>query len=387
MDYFTLIKEEFKALFNDKDILLTIFGGVLLYSFLYPQPYLKEAVTALPVAVVDYDKSDLSRKMLFMLDASPQIEVDSSYLSEQSAKGAIVNNTITAMVIIPPHFKRDLQLGREPVVSVGADASYFLIYGGVVEATMHSVLTQSAQQQVGDLLKKSVPMVTAKMQYTPFKTVFINTFNISGSYVNYVIPAVFILILQQTMLIGMGILGASQNEARRRGMTGYYTQENILAFMSVRYLSFGSIFFVHLLFFFGFSFSFFGVPHIAKVGELLLYSVSFLMAVASLGTLLGVLFRERVYPTPVILLSSLPLVFTAGFVWPVEMMPEWLIWLSNLSPSTPGIQGFLRLNQMGADFDQVIGQFALLWIQTVVYSFITYLLLSRQRRVIGRHDL
>ena len=379
MRFIALLKAEFKALFSDKDIVLTIFGGVLLYSFLYPQPYLKESVTALPVAVVDNDKSDLSRKILFMLDASPQIAVDSSYMSEKSAKEAIINNTISAMVIIPSDFKRDLHLGKEPVISVGADASYFLIYGGVVEGTMHAVLTQSAQQQVGELLKKSVPLVTAKMQYTPFKTQFINTFNISGSYINYVLPAVFVLILQQTMLIGMGMMGARQNEQIRSGRTGYYNRESVLAVMSVRYLSFGAIFFIHVLFFFGFSFNFFGVPHIAKIGELLLYSFSFLMAVGSLGILLGALFKERVYPTPVILLSSLPLVFSAGFVWPLEMMPQWLIWLSSLSPSTPGIQGFLRLNQMGASFEQVIEQFGLLWIQTVVYGVLAYTLLKQQR--------
>jgi len=382
MSYFKLLKEEFIAILRDKDILLTIFGGVLLYSFLYPQPYLKESVTALPVAVVDYDRSDLSRKISYMLDASPQIAVDSSYLSEKEAKEAIINNTMTAMIIIPSHFKRDLHLGKEPVISVGADASYFLIYGGVVEATMHSVLTQSAQQQVGELLKKSVPLVTAKMQYTPFKTEFINTFNISGSYINYVIPAVFILILQQTMLIGMGMMGARENEATRRGEKGYYNSENILAVMSVRYLSFVSIFFIHALFFFGFSFSFFGVPHIAKIGELLLYTFSFFMAVGSLGVLLGAVFKERIYPTPVILLSSLPLVFSAGFVWPLEMMPQWLIWLSHIAPSTPGIQGFLRLNQMGADFSQVIGQFGLLWLQTVVYTLLAYFLLVRQRKAV-----
>ena len=386
MNYLALLKEEFKALFRDKDILLTIFGGVLLYSFLYPQPYLKESVTALPVAVVDYDRSDISRKIVFMLDASPQMAIDSSYLSEQSAKDAITNNTISAMIIIPPHFKRDLHLGKEPVISVGADASYFLIYGGVVEATMHSVLTQSAQQQVGELLKKSVPLVTAKMQYTPFKTEFINTFNISGSYINYVIPAVFILILQQTMLIGMGMMGAKQNEDIKNGKRGYYNSESVLAVMSVRYLSFGSIFFIHALFLFGFSFSFFGVPHIAKVGELLLYTFSFFMAVGSLGILLGTVFKERIYPTPIILLSSLPLVFSAGFVWPLEMMPEWLVWLSHISPSTPGIQGFLRLNQMGADFSQVISQFGLLWFQTVVYGLLAYLILKRKRRVMFDND-
>ena len=379
MSFFALLKEEYKTIFKDVDVLLTIFGGVLLYAFLYPQPYIKESVSALPVAVVDYDQSDLSREIEFMLDASPQIEVDSSYLSERSAKEAIINNKVSALIVIPEHFKRDLYLGKEPVISVGADATYFLIYGGVVEGTMRSVLTESASIQVGNLLKKSVPLVTAKLQYTPFKTEFHNTFNVTSSYINYVVPAVYILILQQTLLIGMAMIGATQGSNIRGGVFGYYSRESVMAVMGLRTIAFGSIFFIHMLFYFGFTFELFGVPHIAKIGELLVFGFSFLMAVLSLGILLGTLFKERIYPTPVLLLTSLPLVFSAGFVWPLEAMPQWLIWLSSFSPSTPGIQGFLRLNQMGASFDQVILEFGLLWMQTVVYGTLAYLLLKKQR--------
>ncbi len=377
--FFRLLKEEYHAIFKDMDILLTIFGGVILYAFLYPQPYLKESVSSLPVAVVDYDRSDLSRKITYMLDASPKIEVESRYLSEAAAKEAIINNRVSALVIIPNHFKRDLYLGKEPVISVGADATYFLIYGGVVSATMRSVITESASIQVGNLLKKSVPLVTAKMQYTPFKTEYLNTFNVTSSYINYVVPAIYILILQQTLLIGLGMFGATQGEKLRAGVGGYYSREGVSSVMLLRFISFGSIFFVHMLFYFGFTFSFFGVPHIANVVELLIFALSFLMASLALGTLLGAIFKSRLYPTPVILVTSLPLVFSAGFVWPLESMPQWLIWLSSISPSTPAIQGFLRLNQMGASFDQVIDQFGLLWVQTVLYTSLAYLLLRRQR--------
>ncbi len=377
--FFRLLKEEYRAIFKDMDILLTIFGGVILYAFLYPQPYLRESVSSLPVAVVDYDRSDLSHKITYMLDASPKIEVESRYLSEAAAKEAIINNRVSALVIIPNHFKRDLYLGKEPVISVGADATYFLIYGGVVSATMRSVITESASIQVGNLLKKSVPLVTAKMQYTPFKTEYLNTFNVTSSYINYVVPAIYILILQQTLLIGLGMFGATQGEKLRAGVGGYYSREGVSSVMLLRFISFGSIFFVHMLFYFGFTFSFFGVPHIANVVELLIFALSFLMASLALGTLLGAIFKSRLYPTPVILVTSLPLVFSAGFVWPLESMPQWLIWLSSISPSTPTIQGFLRLNQMGASFDQVIDQFGLLWVQTVLYTSLAYLLLRRQR--------
>jgi ABC-2 type transport system permease protein len=94
---------------------------------------------------------------------------------------------------------------------------------------------------------------------------------------------------------------------------------------------------------------------------------------------LGTFFKGREYATPIILLTSLPLVFSAGFVWPEESMPQILVWLSALSPSTPAIQGFLRLNQMGAEFDQIMPQYILLWVQTAVFGGLAYLLLKRQQ--------
>jgi len=379
MSFFALLALEFKTLFSDRDILLTIFGGVLLYAFLYPQPYLKESVTALNVAVVDLDKSELSRSMTFMLDAGAQITVDSSFLTPESAKNALITGKVSAIVLFPAHFKRDLLMGKSPVISVGADATYFLIYGGVVEGAMRSIMTQSAAVQIGNLLKKGLPLVGAKEQYTPFKTKFINIFNPTNSYINYVIPAVFVLILQQTMLIGMGIMGAGQSQQTLQKKSAYFNTQSISAVMMARFIAFGSIFFLHMLFYFGYVFHFFGVPHIAQTGELLLFGFAFLFAVGALGILLGAVFKAREYPTPIILLSSLPLVFSAGFVWPLEAMPQWLIWLSNFSPSTPGIPGFLRLNQMGASFEQVLDQFRLLGLQTLLYSLSAYVIMKYQR--------
>ncbi len=379
MNLYEVIKAELTALFSDSDILLTIFGGVLLYSFLYPQPYIKETVSALDVAIVDYDKSDLSRRMTFMLDASPQIRINRSYNSEYGAKEGIINGDVNALVIIPKHFKRDLYQNKQPVIAIGADASYFLIYGAVVQGAMSSILTQSAAIQIGDLLKRETPLVGAKVRYAPFSINIINTFNISGSYINYVIPAVYILILQQTMLIGMGILGGGFTRRINMGEKGHFNTASVVSIMVARLLIFGSIFFVHTLFFFGFSFSFFGVTHIASTADILAFTLPFLLSVGMLGILLGTFFKGREYATPAILLSSLPLVFSAGFVWPKESMPQILIWLSELSPSTPGIQGFLRLNQMGADFGQVMPQYTLLWIQTILFGSMSYWLLKRQQ--------
>ena len=373
MSFLNTFKREAKTIFSDIAIVLTIVGGVLLYSFLYPQPYSSQSVSGLAVSVVDLDVSDSSRDIIFKLNATPQISVTRVDVSEQDAKDAMLEDKIKAIIVIPPHFQRDVALHKSPTIAVGADSSYFLIYGAVLEGAMKSILTQVATLKVGELLKRGSPMSGAKEAYTPYSLNIINLFNPQNSYTQYVIPAVFIIILQQTMLIGLGILGGGVNERReKRGVTWMV--------MLSRVLIFGELFFVHMLFYFGFSFEFFGVTHLASISDLITFGVPFILASLFFGIFLGSLFSSREIATPAVLFSSLPLVFSAGFVWPREAVPEVLQLLSNLVPSTPAINGFLKLNQMGAEFSMVLPLYGTLWAQAVFYAILGYYFINKKRK-------
>ena len=377
MNFSQTFFKEFKLIFTDMAIVLTIVGGVILYSFLYPQPYAKQSVSGLSVSVVDLDKSQISREIIFKLDATPQISVSRKDMSLQDAQDALVQNKIKGIIFIPQHFARDIALEKAPTISVGADGSYFLIYGGILEAAMKSILTQGASVKVGHLLKDGEPLSGAMKAFTPYSLQTINLFNKQNSYTQYVIPAVFILILQQTMLIGLGILGGGVNE---RAKEGSFKNTNTFFVMLSRVIIFFSIFFVHMLFYFGFSYEFFSITHLASIKDLLSFGVMFLLASAFFGIFLGSLFSSREIATPVVLFSSLPLVFSAGFVWPKEALPEFIQVLANFFPSTLAIQGFLKLNQMGADFSLVREQYTILALQVLVYAFLGYYFINKKRK-------
>jgi len=380
MSFFETFKKEAELIFKDPAIILTIIGGVLLYSFLYPQPYANQSVSELAVSVVDYDQSDISRSIIFKLDATAQIEVLRRDLSEKDAKEALLNGDVKAIIIIPAHFKRDLALNKSPTIAIGADSSYFLIYGGVLEGSMKSVLTQSATIKVANLLKKAVPLASAKESYVPYSLTIINLFNKDNSYTQYVVPAVFILILQQTMLIGLSILGGGINERMREKKEGYYLYAPVWHMFLSRIIIFGGIFFVHMLFYFGFSFELFDITRLGNAYELITFGVAFLMASLTFGLFLSTLFSSREIATPVILFSSLPIIFSAGFVWPIEALPGWIHTLSLFIPVIPAIHGFLGLNQMAADFDMVLSDYTLLWIQTIVYLILAYIIFTIKRQ-------
>jgi len=379
MNFITIFKHEAKLIFKDPAIILTIIGGVILYSFLYPQPYAKQSVSALSISVVDYDKSDVSRDIKFKLNATAQIDITRNDLSERDAKIALIEGKVKAIIIIPAHFKRDIVLNKSPSIAVGADSSYFLIYGGVLEGAMKSILTKGASIKVANLLKKQVPLAQAKESFAPYSLNIINLFNKNNSYTQYVVPAVFVLILQQTMLIGLGILGGGINERMRRREDGYFKEASIWKMYLSRFMIFGSIFFIHMLFYFGYSFQYFEVTHLAKISDLLLFGIAFLMASLSFGLFLGSLFSSRESATPLILFSSLPLVFSAGFVWPIESLPPLIHYLALLVPTTPATQGFLGLNQLGATFPMILDSYIILILQTFIYFSLSYIIFNKRR--------
>ena len=373
MTFLEVLKFEFKNVIKNIPILMTSIGAVILYSFFYPQPYTNEVVQTLRVSVVDLDKSDLSRKLIFSLNSSPQIEVYRQDLSSNDAKKALLENKVSGLIIIPAHFKKDLLLKKSPTIALGADANYFLIYGSIVEGALKSILTQAASIKVSNLLLNDVPLESAKESFTSFSLKSIYLFNPDMSYTYYIIPAVFVLILQQTIIMGLGMLGASYNENK------YKVDASIWMKISSRVIIFGSLLFINTLYYFGFTFEFFHIPHLANLTDMLTLMIPFILSTVFLGILFGALLKTQELVTPIILFTSLPIMFSAGFVWPIEAIPEFITYLSLFFPCTPAIQGFLKLNQMGADFESVLVQYGILWLQAILYLLLTIYVLRRKK--------
>ncbi len=374
MTWWALFKEEFKALFSSPAIVLTVFGGVVFYSFLYPLPYQKQLPREQAVLVVDHDGSALSRELVRMVDATPQVRISGRAHSEDEAHRRFLAGDTAGLLIIPEGFFRDLMQGRSPVLAYAGDATFFLVYGTVIEGLATAAGTLGAEIKVARILESGQAMPLAVKQHTPLSLNMRPVFNTTMGYVHYVVPAVFVLILHQTMLIGLGLLGGGQREITTGG---YWTQVPPVALLTARLALFLSIYLVLMMYYFGSCFSWYGIIHLARMMDLFTLAIPFFLAVGCLGVVVGQLIPRRELATVIVLLTSLPLVFLAGFVWPVSALPPMLHWLAQLVPSTPGIQGFLKLNQMGADFSQIRELWLQLWIQVVVYGGLAWWLLRR----------
>ncbi|HHQ48560.1 MAG TPA: ABC transporter permease [Acidobacteria bacterium] len=382
--FLAVLRKEARAILTDPVIMLTVIGGVVFYSFLYPLPYSGQVPREQPVAVVDLDNSTLSRQLTRWIDATPEVRVAARPGSLAEAEELITRHRIAGLVLIKENFRRDLLLGRPVHLAVAGDATFFLVYGAVAEGVATAAGTLGAQIKVGRLLAGGEEARLAARRWTSFGLNARPVFNTTLGYINYVVPAVFILILQQTLLIGLGVLGGTQNALRLAGEAGYWTEHPAWQVLVARTAVFFGLYAILSLYYLGFCFVYYVVPRHAAPGAILLLALPFLLAVIGLGTVLGQLLTRRDLATQIVLFSSLPLVFTAGFVWPTHLVPWPLLALANLVPSTPAIQAFLRLNQMGATFHQIAPLWTQLWIQALVYGALAWWLLHRNAVAAGR---
>lgn len=338
-------RDTLKAIFNDKGALLLMLVAPVLYGFFYPWPYGTQSVTRVPVAVVDYDHSNLSRQITRFAQASPRIDVRLVTGDERQAQQALWRGEIEGFAILPPDLKRNVLRGSAAVVTVQANGSYALLNKAVLYGFAEAVGTVSAGIEIKKLQAGGQSALQAQASRNPVNTQLVPLFNPTEGYGSYVVPAVALLILQQTLLMGVGLLVGLWAESGQQRASPVVWLGRILAFSSVGYLS--------GLLYFGWIFWLQDFPRGGNPLGALVLLAFYVPAISILGALLGCWFGNRERALQVLLFTSLPMAFVSGFSWPVEALPETLQALRWVLPSTAGIQASLRLNQMGAPLADV----------------------------------
>lgn len=181
-------------------------------------------------------------------------------------------------------------------------------------------------------------------------------YNPAEGYASYIVPSILVLILQQTLLIGIGLLGGTAREQRATPPIA-----GPLTVVLGRTLAYLALYLVHAVFYFVVVYRIFAFPHRGNLTTTLVFALPFLLAAILLALTASTVFRHRETALQVLLFTSLPAVFLAGFSWPREMIPAWLNSVSLLIPSTSAIAGFLRINQMGAELADVAFEWRILW--------------------------
>lgn len=334
------------AVLRDKGVLLIMLLAPIIYGFFYPWPYGTQAVTRVPVAVVDQDHSGLSRQIARFAMASPRLDVRMITSDVHEAQQALWRGEIEGYALLPQDLKRNVLRGTPAVVTIEGNGAYALLNKAVLYGFSEAVGTVSAGVEIRKLQAGGQSAVQAARSRSPLNTQLVPLFNPTEGYGSYVVPAVALLILQQTLLMGAAMLAGTWAEARRlrAGMGAWLGRLGALSGFGV----------LSGVFYFGWVFFLQDYPRGGNPFGALVLLLFYVPAICVLGLLLGCWFRDRERALQVLLFTALPMAFLSGFSWPVEALPAPLQALRWLFPSTAGIQASLRLNQMGAPLHDVL---------------------------------
>lgn len=346
---------EWKLFFKDPAAVLLLVAAGFFYAVYYPLPYLYQAAKKIPVGVVDLDQSSLSRQAIRMADAAEQIEIVRVFDNVDEAEKAFAEKEIEGFLQIPYAMESEIRKGNNVTLGIYAPGTYVMIYSNVATGFATSVGTLGAEIKIKRLAAKGYSVLQASAIRDALPLQFKNMYNGIGGYASYVVPGVLILVLQQTLIIGICILGGPRRSRRFKSLRGmnHFENEPLL----IRYFGRSLSYILHYFLFFAFYhlviYSLFDFPRRGEIFSMLVFIACFLGASVNLGMLISQLFRRRETGMQILLYCSIPFLFLSGFSWPRESMPEWIQAVSCLIPSTFAIPAWLSIEQMGASIAEV----------------------------------
>ena len=363
----TVCVREWRRIIADPGALVLLIVAAGLYGLFYPQPYLPEVLVEVPTVVVDHDGTSLSRRMARMADAGQLVHVTSRTTNRLEAADMVRRGDVGAIFEIPQGFERDVLRGESVTVSCFTDAAYFLVYRQAATGLRAAAATLSAGIEIQRLEAEGMSPDRAGDARAPVLAADRPLYNPAEGYASYIVPGVLVLILQQTLLIGIGLLAGTAREDGEKPAS-----EGSLATTAGRVLAYFAIYFAHAFFYFVVVFRLFNLPYRGNPGATFAFTTPFLLSAICLAFIISNLFRRRETALQVLLFTSLPAVFLSGFAWPREMVPGWLGALALLLPSTAGTEGYLRVNQMGATLAQVTTEWRILWVLAGAYFLLAW---------------
>ena len=355
---------EWRRTLGDRGVFSLFMLAPLLYAFFYPQPYLGQIVRRIPIAVVDQDRSELGRALIQALEAHDNISVVLRASSYREAEDAILARRAFAIVGIPPDTEKNVLKGVSARLPIYADSTYFILFNRSLQGILESVQAYATDALTRGARAEGAAVQAASRLDQPVELVQVPLFNPTASYASYVVPAAFVLILHQTLLMGAAMLGGVAYE--RGGFTARHTRASAAAILG-QGLAHWTLYIPAMLLYFVVMPRIYGFSTLGSFWALAALSVPFILATSFLGQALGLVFRHRETAVLVVLASSLPQFFLVGVSWPAEALPGFLRQARELLPSVNAIDGLVRVNQMGASFAEVRPDWLRLWGLVLLY--------------------
>lgn len=377
-DMATIWADEMKMTVKDEGVLIFFIIVPLLYPLLYSWIYNNEVVREVPVAVVDNSHSALSREFLRRCDASPDMKVAYYCNNLEEAKELVGRQVVHGVLYFPNDFDRKINRGEQTSVSVYCDMSLMLTYKAIYQTTQGVSMLMGKDIQIenaGGYTDRDDEITTKPLDYEE-----VQIFNPTGGYGTAVLPGVLIIIIQQTLLLGIGLsAGTTRENNRYKTLIPISRHYNgIFRIVGGKGLCYFMIYAVLAAYLTLIVPKIFGFTSLVQAKPLIGLMLPYILSCIFFGMTISCLIRYRENVILIVVFTSLILLFMTGISWPLNNIPAFWQGVAWIFPSTFGVRGFLTLSSMGGDLIDIETEYKALWIQVAVYFLTTCLVYKIQ---------
>ena len=377
-DLFYIWKQEFRTTFRDQGVLIFFVLVPLVYPLIYSFIYTNETIREVPTVVVDNSRSSLSREYLRKVDASPETSIVAYCADMEEAKLMLKDRKAYGIIYIPAHFSDDIVQGKQTQVSIFCDMSGLLYYKALLTANTNVSLAMNAaikMERAGNTTARQDEITAYPIEYED-----VAIFTPTNGFAAFLIPAVLILIIQQTLLLGIGLsAGTAREHNQFKDLVPINRHYNgTLRIVMGKGLSYFMVYSLVAVYILCVVPRLFSLNQIAIPGVLTLFTLPYLTACIFFAMTASIAIRNRETCMLLFVFTSVPLLFLSGISWPGSAMPSFWRYFSYLFPSTFGINGYVRINSMGATLNEVAFEYRALWMQTGIYFLTTCFVYRRQ---------
>jgi ABC-2 type transport system permease protein len=318
--FITFVGKEFKHVFRDRKTLLMLFGLPIVQIVLFGFALTNEIKNS-KIIVLDNSRDNSTRAIVNEIEASPYFEIESDVKNIQEVEAAFKSGKIKSAIIFPPNFDNDLFHLKKAQIQIIADGS-----DPNTATTLTNYLTaiiQSYQQNY--LVQGAVPfqiVPQTRMLYNP---------ELKGAH-NFV-PGVMALVLMLVCVMMTSISIVREKELGTMEVLLVSPFKPLLVILSkaVPYLILSL---VNLIIILILSVYALGLPINGSVTLLFLISTLYIITALSLGLLISTSTASQQTAMLLSLMGMLlPTMLFAGFMFPIENMPQPLRIISNVVPA------------------------------------------------------
>ena len=311
--------DEMRNTVRDEGMLIFFILVPLLYPLLYSWIYNNEVVRDVPVVVVDDSHSALGREFVRHCDASPDVRVLCHANDMDEARSLLSRQVVKGIYYLPPDFSVRLGRMEQTAVSVYCDMSLMLTYKAIYQTAMGVALEMN-----GGFQAKLAGNPTARedeLTISPLDVKPVPIFNPAGGYGSFILPGVLMLILQQTLVLGIGLSAGTARERNRyqdlipfnrayQGMFRIVVGKAMCYFMIYAVLGAYLAMVVPRIFDF---------VVLAEPSALLAVMLPYVLACIFFGMVVSCIVRYRENVMLLVVFASVPLLFLSGVSWPVVL--------------------------------------------------------------------